>query len=310
MPVTVTPSPVNAGQQATFTFTITNSPTGDNANNVTFIATVPSTGLLNTPQALVAGGLGTCNQVVGTTILCTIPTLAAGASAQVEVNVTANATTFPPVTSLTVSATAGANGNTNQISNSAKVQVVDFTIGCSTTTPIISAGDTAAIQVVFAPAAQNGSAGYIATITPSDTISPSMVTSPTPTFNPINVPMAGQTSGSTTLSIGTVARPVNSGSLLRRGTFNASFYASWLPIAGVSLIGLGIGAAGRKRRRWFMGAMLGLVAGVILLLPSCGSNSNVATSTGGTLAGTYIITIVGSAGTGSSHSCQVNLTVN
>ena len=309
MPVTVTPSPVNAGQQATFTFTITNSATGDNANNVTFIATVPSTGLLNTPQALVAGGLGTCNQVVGTTILCTIPTLAAGASAQVEVNVTANATTFPPVTSLTVSATAGANGNTNQISNSAKVQVVDFTIGCSTTTPIISAGDTAAIQVVFAPAAQNGSAGYIATITPSDTISPSMVTSPTPTFNPINVPMAGQTSGSTTLSIGTVARPVNSGSLLRRGTFNASFYASWLPIAGVSLIGLGIGA-GRKRRRWFMGAMLGLVAGVILLLPSCGSNSNVATSTGGTLAGTYIITIVGSAGTGSSHSCQVNLTVN
>ena len=186
---------------------------------------------------------------------------------------------------------------------------MDFTVSCSTTTPIISAGDTAAIQVVFAPAAEDGSAGYIATITPSDTISPSMVTSPTPTFNPINVPMTGQTSGSTTLSIGTVARPVNSGSLLRRGSFYASFYATWLPIGGVSLIGLGIGA-GRKRRRWLLGAVLGLVAGVILLLPSCGSNSNVATSTGGTLAGTYIITIEGSAGTGSSHSCQLNLTVN
>ncbi|HSZ60781.1 MAG TPA: SBBP repeat-containing protein [Terriglobales bacterium] len=305
MPVTVSPTPVNAGQQATFAFTITNSAGGDNANDVTFIATVPSTGLLNTPQALVAGGLGTCNQVVGTTIICNIPTLAAGSSAQVEVEVTANATTFPPVLALTVSGTAGANGSTNQVSNSATVKVVDFTVSCSTTTPIISAGDTAAIQVVFAPAAQNGSAPYIATITPSDTISPSMVTSPTPTFNPINVPMTGQTSGSTTLSIGTVARPVNSGSLRRRG----SFYATWLPISGISLIGLGIGA-GRKRRRWLMGAVLGLVAGAILLLPSCGSNSNVATSTGGTLAGTYIVTIEGSAGTGSSHSCEVNLTVN
>jgi len=310
MTVTASPSPVNAGQQATFTFTITNSAGGDNANDVTFIATVPSTGLLNTPQALVAGGLGTCNQVVGTTILCTIPTLAAGASAQVEVEVTANATTFPPVTTMTVSATAGANGSTNQVSKALQVQVVDFTISCTTTHPIIAAGDTAAIQVVFQPAPTNAGAPYIATITPSDTISPSMVTSPTPTFNPINVPLSPTTtSGSTTLSIGTVARPVNSGSLLRhRGSFYASFYATWLPIGGVSLIGLGIGA-GRKRRRWLMGAVLGVVAGVILLLPSCGGNSNVATSTGGTLAGTYIITIEGSAGTGSSHSCPVTLEV-
>ncbi len=306
MTATASPSPaVNAGQQATFTFTITNT-SGDNATDVTFIATVPSTGLLNTPQALVAGGLGSCNQVVGTTIICTIPTLAAGAQASVEVEATANATTFPPVTQMTVYGTAGANGNTMQVSNSAQVKVVDFTVSCSTTTPIITAGDTAAIQVVFAPAPTNGGTPYIATITPSDTISPSMVTSPTPTFNPINVQ---NIPGSTTLSIGTVARPVNSGSLLRRGSFYASFDATWLPIGGLSLIGLGIGA-GRKRRRWLMGALLGLVAGVILLLPSCGSSSNVATSTGGTLAGTYIITIEGSAGTGSSHSCQLNLTVN
>jgi uncharacterized repeat protein (TIGR01451 family) len=309
MSVTASPSPVNAGQQATFAFTITNS-AGDNANDVTFIATVPSTGLLNTPQALVAGGLGTCNPVQGTTILCVIPTLAAGASAEVEVEVTANATTYPPVQFMTVSATAGANGGSNPVSAALKVQVVDFTVSCSTTTPEISAGDTAAIQVVFQPATSNNGTPYIATITPSDTISPSMVTSPTPTFNPINVPLSPTTtSGSTTLSIGTVARPVNSGSLLRPGSFYASLYATWLPLGGVSLIGLGIGA-GRKRRRWLLGAVLGLVAGVILLLPSCGSNSNVATSTGGTLAGTYIITIEGSAGTGSSHSCEVNLTVN
>jgi len=242
---------------------------------------------------------------VGTTIICTIPSLAANAQALVEVEVTANATTTPPVTSMTVYGTVGANGSTMQYSTSAIVQVVDFTIQCTTTTPIITAGDIAAIQVVFQPAAQDGSLGYIGTVTPSDTISPSMVTSPTPTFNPINVPLTGATSGSTTLSIGTVARPVNNGSLLRR----RSFYAAWLPIGGLSLIGLGLGA-GCKRRRWLLGGILGLIAGVILLLPSCGSNSNVSTSTGGTLAGTYIVTIEGSAGTGSSHSCPVTLEVN
>jgi len=101
-----------------------------------------------------------------------------------------------------------------------------------------------------------------------------------------------------------VARPVNTGSLLRR----RSFYAAWLPIGGLSLVGLGIGA-GRKRRRWLVGAVLGLIAGVILLQPGCGSASTSTATPGGTIAGTYWITIVGSAGTEASHSCQVTLVV-
>ena len=97
---------------------------------------------------------------------------------------------------------------------------------------------------------------------------------------------------------------MTTGSLFRR----TPFYAAWLPIGGLSLIGLGIGA-GRKRRRWLAGAMLGLLAGLILLLPSCGSSSNPTTTTGGTAAGQYTITITGSASTGASHQTIVTLNV-
>ncbi len=301
------PSPVNAGQQATFTFNLTNS-AGDNATNVIVIANVPTVGLASPPTATVSSGTGTCSGVTGSTIVCLIPTLAANGTAAVEVEVTASATTTPPVTTMTVSATASANGGTTQASAPPlTVNVTNFSVGCSTSTPIITAGDTAYIQVVYTPTTKYG---YSATITPSQTTSPSMVTSPTPTFNPTTVVLAGTAPGSTTLSIGTVARPVNTGSLLRRGSsFYSTGYATWLPIGGVSLIGLGIGA-GRKRRRWIVGAVLTLIAGVILLQPGCGQSTNVTTSTGGTLAGTYIVTVEGSAGTGTSQSCELNLTVN
>jgi hypothetical protein len=204
---------------------------------------------------------------------------------------------------ITISGNASANNGaaqSNFISQPIE-NVVDFAISASTSTPIINAGDTATFQVKFTPTSQYG---YNGTITPSQTTSPSMVTAATPTFSPTPVTLSGSAPGYTTLTIATVARPVTSGSLLRRG----SFYATWLPIGGLSLVGLGIGV-GRKRRRWLAGAVLCLIAGVILLQPGCGSASNSTTTPGGTLADTYTITITGSAGTGASHTYEVTLVV-
>jgi hypothetical protein len=93
--------------------------------------------------------------------------------------------------------------------------------------------------------------------------------------------------------------------LLHRGPL----YATWLPIGGVSLLGLGFGV-GKKRRRWLAGALLGGLLGAIMLQLACGSSSTSATATGGTVAQTYTITISGSAGTGSSHNQQVQLVVH
>jgi hypothetical protein len=298
------PNPVAAGTQVAFTFDIFNKGP-DNATDVTFYATVPANGLASTPTARVTSGSGTCNGVTGTTIVCNIPTLApcsgtCTSGAAVEVDITpAITSTFQQVS---VSGSVLANGGLTQASAFQQVPVVNFAISASTSTPVINAGDTAIFTVTFSP---TSSLGYNATITPSQTTSPSMVTATAPIFNPTTVTLSGTQNQSTTLTIATVPRPVTVGSLLRRG----SFYAAWLPIGGLSLVGLGIGVR-RKRRRWLVGASLGLIAGVIFLQLGCGSSSSSVTTTGGTLAGRYTITITGSAGTGASQNTQVYLQVN
>jgi len=81
-------------------------------------------------------------------------------------------------------------------------------------------------------------------------------------------------------------------------------------VAGLSLVGLGLGA-GRKRRRWLAGTVLCVIAGIVALQAGCGSASSTVNTGGGTVAGTYNITINGSAGTGQSHSgTPVSIRVN
>ncbi len=295
------PSPVAAGTQVAFTFNITNNGP-DTATNVTFFATVPTTGLASTPTAKVTSGSGSCSAASGATIQCIIPTLAMNGVGAVEVDVTPSIT--GNVTQVSVSGSASANGGVIQGSISQQVNVVDFSIGPPSPSALtVKAGDPASIiQVKFCPT--NAQLGYSATITPSQTTSPSMVTATTPVFNPTTVTLSGSSCQITALSIATVARPVTTGSLLRR----SSFYAAWLPIGGLSLVGLGLGAV-RKRRRWLGGAVLSVIACAILLQAGCGSSSSSVSTGGGTAAGTYIVTITGSAATGAAHNTFVTMTV-
>jgi len=287
-----------------FTFNITNTGT-DPANQLVFtVLGLPQSGLASAPTAQVNSGLGSCNPVEGQTITCTIPTLAVNSTAAVEVFVTPSI----PVVNETISISGNVSATGGTVGPSVPqpiVYVVDFEISASTPAPI-NAGDIATILVTFTPTPLRGY-GYNAVITPSQTTSPSMVTAATPAFSPISVTLSGTAPATTILGIANVARPVISGSLFRPG----SFYAAWLPIGGLSLVGLGIGVT-RKRRRWLVGGVLGLIAGIILLQPACGSSttSNTPATAGGTLAGTYIITITGSAGTGAVHTYPVRLTVN
>jgi hypothetical protein len=298
------PNPVAAGTPVAFTFDILNQGP-DNASNVTFLAIVPIVPVVaSNATAKVTSGSGSCGTINGNTIQCLISTLSACVEpactspvAAVEVDLTPSITAHNPT--ISVSGSVSANGGGTQGTSSQTANIVDFGITASTSTPTINAGDTATIQVVFTPHPQ-----YSATITPSQTISDGMVTATTPTFNPTTVTLSGTASATTTLSIATVARPVVTGTLLRRG----AFYAAWLPIGGLSLVGLGLGAC-RKRRRWLAAAVLCLMAGAVLLQSGCGSSSSSTTTGGGTQPGTYTITISGSAATGASHSTPVALTV-
>jgi hypothetical protein len=300
------PSPqpaVAAGTQVAFTFDITNSGP-DVANLVVFNATgIPTSGLASTPTAKVTSGSGSCGSVVGQIISCNIPTIAVGASATVEIDMTPAIPISVP-NPLSISGQASANGEpfSASVAQLPGVWVTDFAITASPAAQTINAGDTASFQIIFTPGSAHG---YSATITPSQTTSPSIVTAIAPTFNPLTITLSGSGQATTVLSIPTVARPVNTGSLLRRG----SFYAAWLPIGGLTLAGLGIGV-GKRRRRWVIGAVLMLMAGAIVLQSACGSSSSTNTTTGGTQAGTYIVTVSGSAGSVASHTYQITLTVN
>lgn len=306
---TASPNPVNAGQQAAFTYTITNNG-ADPATNINFNAVVPTTFPV-TPTAKIDVGVGTCaplppSQGSTGTIPCLIENLAAGAMATVEVDVTPPT---PPPSSNTILVSCSFNANGGPFSTSCPGQfdpVVDFSISASPSTLTINNGETATFPILLS--ATNATLGYNGTITLSETTSPSIVTQTTPTFDPATVTLSGTGtggSGMTTLTIATVARPVSSGSLFRR----PSFYATWLPLGGLSLATLGIGA-GRKRRRWILGVLLALLAGLLFLQPACSSNSNSVATNQGTAAGKYTVTVKGSASTNASHQILLTLFVN
>jgi len=154
-------------------------------------------------------------------------------------------------------------------------------------------------------------ASYTVTLTPlpqyDATISMSHGTLPgatTGTFTSSTVTLSGSSSQTTTLNVATTARPVVTGGLFHL----RSIFATWLPVGGLSLLGLGV-SAGRRKRRWILGGLLGLIAGIVLLQPACGSSGSTPAPTGGTPAGTYTITITGSSGS-DSHNASVTLIVN
>ncbi len=300
------PSPVAAGTQVAFTYNISNLGP-DPASFVTFYATVPTTGLASPAQAKVTSGAGTCTALQTSIIACYIPTLTVcpqvpcSTFASVEVDLVPNISANN--TQLQVSGNVSANNGPLQGAVSQIVNVVDFNVAATNSTPTITAGQVATIQVSFCPT--RPALGYSATITPSQTTSPSIVTAVTPTFYPTTVTLSGASCGTTTLSIATVARPINTARTSPRG----AFYAALLPLGGLSLIGLGIGA-GRKRRRWLAAFVLGLIAGILVLQLACSSTSTTTTTISGTQAGIYTITITGNAGTGASHNTQIQLQVN
>jgi len=301
------PNPVDVGQQATFTFNITNN--GPNpASNIYFNVSIPAASVFTViPTASVSQGSGSCSsltQTGQTVIPCLITYLAAGSTASVQAIVTPTSplptSPYPFSVSCSLSVNGGAFNNCGLTQSD---QAVDFVLmPPQPSTLTVAAGGLATFVITASSASTQPP--FNGTITFTQSTFPSIVTNGTPTFTPTSVTLdANSTSQTTTLSIQTVARPVSTGSLFRR----TSFYAAWLPIGGLSLAGLGIGASS-KRRRWIAGALLGLLAALILLQPACSSSSSNVSTNQGTQPGPYKITVTGSSSSNASH--QIVLTLN
>ncbi|HTZ95087.1 MAG TPA: SBBP repeat-containing protein [Terriglobales bacterium] len=288
--VTAAPTPVGVGNQATFTYTITNN--GDATNNVTFTDFLPPTGA---SFVSATSSPGTCGSASGGLVLCNVGTMNSNATATETVILIPNAPTTPagnPVP-LTNNGSAGIGGSNQFNAPPATVTVNDYTLTVSPAQATTPAGVPA---------------NFTATLTPTGAIpnSVSIACSGLPTgatcvetTNPI--PNLNQGPASTALVINTTMRVTTTTELLRRGVL----YAVLLPIGGLTFLGVGIGS-GSKKRRALMGLLLGCFFGLVLLQAGCGSSST--TNTTGTPAGTYVVTITASSNE-ASRSTTVNLVV-
>ena len=284
---------VGIGNQVTYSYAIKN--TGpDVASNVIFTTTLPASGAT---FASASSTPGSCTAVVSGTVTCSIGSLGvvattAAAQATVKINLT-------PTVSGTLSNTGTLQANGAVVtSQSASATVTDFTIGVSPSTNAVVAGNTATYQVqVGIPGGQTNFFPNAVSLS----CSAGVPTGAACTFSTNPLTMTSTSAISSTLTITTTARPVTAAQL-RFG----SWYATLLPIGGLTFLGIGVGAS---RRRKLGIAIFGVVVfGLIGLQMACSGSSGAATPPAGTPAGTYAVTLTGTSGS-ASHATRMTLVV-
>jgi hypothetical protein len=249
----------------------------------------------------------TCRLLLGEGSTCTakpssiIPT-ASGASS--TVTVTTNASTVVGTYALTVTGTSGIE----QFTVNASVTVTPAVPAFGVSAP--AAGTPSSVmpgQPSTATVTVGSSGGFAGTVAFTCSVSPMPTLAPTCSLSPAQVPVTAGGQATSTLNINTtgptafLVRP----SLLHGGS---PIYAVVFPIFGLALMGLRFTLDGRGKKT--LGLVIScLLLGSLLLQAACGGGSSTtSTSTPGTPAGSYTVTVVGSSGS-AQHETVVNLTV-
>jgi len=151
--------------------------------------------------------------------------------------------------------------------------------------------------------------GFNSQVNLACTVAPVVTEGPTCSL-PASVTPPSNSTATATLTVSTTA----ASALLERPSRRRSsgiFYAMLLPLGGLTLVSAGLGSAGSRRRKLFGFLTLGMILSGLLLMPACGGSSGTKTGNPGTPAGTYTITVTGTAGsTVVTGSPALTLTVN
>ena len=215
------------------------------------------------------------------------------------------ATSSPVPPGLYAITVTGDNGSTSQtIALALNVVNVtqDYTLSVSPTTATpspVKAGAKATTTVTVTPIASYTGNVTLACLT----VSPVVALAPVCSFNPPTVAVTSGLPPTSVLTISTTG-PAPTVRLWNQ----RSFYALWLAIPGLALVG--VCAAGTRRKHVLGALSLMAVAGSLLLLPACGSSKSTS-STGGTLtpANTYTFTLTGADANGAAPSSTTATTV-
>ncbi|HWY57841.1 MAG TPA: SBBP repeat-containing protein [Terriglobales bacterium] len=293
-----TPLVVGMGSQVTFPYVITNA--GEFTNGVTFVDFLPASGV---SFVSATASPGTCGAPTNNTVLCNIGTLNAAATATVTVIV---APVAPPLPGGPVSL-----GNSGQAfvgqsmlaSASASVTVNDFKITAAPATATVPAGVPAVFTATVTPSSTSGFPDSVSISCGSGL--PTGATCVPGNNNPI--PNLNTGPQSSQFVINTTARVTTTTDLRRGGGPGVPLYATWLPVSGLALFGVGLGGQRSRRRRFLVALLLGGLFAMVLFLPGC-SSSKTTTTTTGTPAGTYTVTVDAVSGS-ATRSTVVTLVV-
>jgi uncharacterized repeat protein (TIGR01451 family) len=284
---------ISAGNQAQFTYTVTNNGP-DLANSITVldnlntsITGIPLTFFSASTSAGTCGG-GSTNAIVS----CSLPSLQSGSTATVTIVLipTPNSNGTEGFFNGGSIQVMGA-GNIVLAQTSVPAQMSDFSLSVTPSNASVAvAGGTATYQVQLTPHPVYATAIALA-CTGLPTSSSCNFTS-----NPVTL----QGPGSSTLNITTTARPVTTPAA---SLWTRHFYAIWLMVPGLALLGVG----GERRRRVLGILLLCAVFASLLLLPACSSKTTQA-PVSGTPPGNYTITVTATSGS-DTKSQTITLTV-
>jgi uncharacterized repeat protein (TIGR01451 family) len=287
---------ISAGNDATFTYTITNNGP-DLANNIVVTDNLSSsvTGVPVTFKSASSSSQSCGTVSANGTISCPIPSLQSGSTATVVIVVTP--TGNPDGSQATF------NGGTVQVlgpgnivlaQTSVPAQMSDFSLSVSPANQTVpAAGQTATYQVQLTPhPIYTGSVNLSCTGQPANS---------TCGFSPSGALTLQSTSGATAnLSIATIPRPVvTPASIL----FPRLLFGIGIMVPGLFLT---VGIGGRRRRVAGL-MMLCCILALFVFLPAC-SHTNTQTPASGTPAGSYTVTVTANSG-GDSKSATIILNV-
>jgi hypothetical protein len=260
----------------------------------------------------VGGFTGTVNlscQVIPSTFTdppaCTVSPATVNAPASASATITTKLDTTTIAYAITITGTAPSTSQT--ITTQAQTVTVlavapQFTISVTraVTPNSVPAGNggqgTININPINGYVTPTGTAGVTlscSSITPLVTIPPICV------FNPNPVRVSGTGSATSTITINTFG-PIITGAAARPRTF----YALWLSVPMLGLVGLGAAVGGkRSRKAWGLLALF-VISGAFCLMPACANSATTTTTTpnGVTPNNTYTFTVTGVDAEGNAAS--------
>ena len=226
-----------------------------------------------------------------------------GAGANIYVAGNTVSTDFPTVAP--VQGTAGASGDAFVAKYSTGASSANFTITNGALSPTSGHAGVSANATVTV----TSTAGFSSAVALTCSVSPAVAKGPTCSLSPASVTPPANSTATSTLTVSTTAAAAR---LENPFDGRGMFFATIVPVFGLTLVGAGISSSDSRRRKLFGLFLLGMLAMSLMLMPACSSSSTtVGGGSGGTPAGAYTITVTGTSGGASATGAPaITLTIN